>query len=870
VKFTLPTIANGKVYVGAQYALSVYGAGVFLATPVISPNGGIFTNSVLVTITDATPGTTIYYTIDGTPPSTSSILYTGPFTLTNSVAVQAVAVKPGTVNSGVASAGFINSTSIGNGNGLLGEYWSSSITGGSPPNPFPGSPTLTRVDPTINFDWGGGSPDASISSDLFTARWTGSIQPQFSEVYTFTTTSDDGIRVYLWVNGQRVAVVDSWVDQAPTDHSGIISLVAGQRYNIEVDYYENGGGAVAKLYWSSPSTPKAIVPMTQLYPIATPPPGVVITSPGNGASYVATATVTISANAASQYNNLAEVDFYANNSLLGFVSAAPYTLTASGLSQGSYNLTAVAIDRTGLAATSAPVNITVSGGTGQPYGLAARLAVAPFLNMPPSINGAVPGLLSQTGVFTNTPTMNPLNALIPYDVNVPLWSDGAIKTRWMSVPNTGAPYTPDEQVGFAPTGEWSFPSGTIFVKHFDLTTDYSNPNGPKRRLETRLLVRDPNGAVYGVTYKWRADNSDADLLTTSLNEPITITNADHSTWTQTWYYPSPADCLTCHTPAANYVLGVKTRQLNKPYTYGSGVTDNQLRTLNHVGLFNPAFSESSIATYAHLSALTNESASLEERARSYLDANCAQCHRPGGTGVTFDARYDTPLTNQNIINALLLKGDLGIDNARVVVPQDIWRSILYARMNTTNSAVKMPTLARNLIDTTAVQVIGDWINSLPGTPALAPPTMIPAGGSFNGSVLVTLQHTNSNAILYFTLDNSVPNTNSLLYTAPFLLTNSAVVNANAFATGFINSIAANGTFTILPGISFVGQGSLSNGQFTVQISGTPNKTYVLQGSIDLVNWVGVNTNVPAATPFELVDPQAGQYRYRFYRAVQQP
>ncbi|MDB6018213.1 MAG: hypothetical protein JWR19_2702 [Pedosphaera sp.] len=330
-----------------------------------------------------------------------------------------------------------------------------------------------------------------------------------------------------------------------------------------------------------------------------------------------------------------------------------------------------------------------------------------------SANASMPALLSQTGAFANVGALTPAAGLVPYDVNSALWSDGASKRRWIAVPNNA-----NQQINFSPTGEWTFPVGTVLVKHFELGTDDTNPN-IRKRLETRLEVLDSNGGVYGVTYKWRADNSDADLLPGSLSEDIPIATGS-GTRIQTWYYPSQQDCLTCHTPIANYVLGVKTRQQNGNFTYPStGRTDNQLRTWNHIGLFNPPLNEASISTYSNLVSVTNASAPLEARVRSYLDANCAQCHRPNGVSAYFDARYDTTLGSQGIVNGALVN-TMGIAGAKVVLPGDVSRSMMYQRMNSTG-ADKMPPLARNLVDAQAVSVLSDWINSLPPTQNLPSP-----------------------------------------------------------------------------------------------------------------------------------------------------
>jgi hypothetical protein len=260
VKFSTPTIANGKVYVGAEYAFSVFGLGTFLPAPIITPDSATFTNSISVTITDSAPGTILYYTLDATTPTTNSILYTGPLVITNSTVIQARAFKSGAVSSDVAMAAFLSYAPAGSGTGLLGAYYSDQLM------TFTNPPTLLRTDAVVNFNWGQGSPDPSISTSNFTVRWTGSVQAQWTEPYTFYTTTDDGVR--LWVNG--LLLIDQWHGQSGLEWSNTLPLAAGQTYPLTMEYFQGQGTAEAMLSWSSPSTFQTIIPQTQLYPAFTP------------------------------------------------------------------------------------------------------------------------------------------------------------------------------------------------------------------------------------------------------------------------------------------------------------------------------------------------------------------------------------------------------------------------------------------------------------------------------------------------------------------------------------------------------------------------------------------------------------------------
>ena len=407
--------------------------------------------------------------------------------------------------------------------------------------------------------------------------------------------------------------------------------------------------------------------------------------------------------------------------------------------------------------------------------------------MPETDQVAAPRLLSQTGAFQNTRDLTPADSLIPYDINVAFYSDGASKLRWLSVPYETHSAS---KVTFAPAGDWRFPHGTVFVKHFEMATDETHPE-QKRRLETRLLVCDAKGVVYGATYKWRADNSDADLLESNLTEVLRIRTAT-GIRTQAWYYPSRQDCRTCHSTTAGNVLGLKTRQLNRDFSFPGGVVDNELRAWNHAGLFEPELKEADLQSYPRLARVDDPARSIEDRARSYLDANCAYCHRPGGTVAYFDARYDTPLERQNLINGPVLINE-GIDKPHVISPNDVWRSVALLRISSIEG-LKMPPLAHETIDRHGVELLREWIGSLPGPKVISPPEFSLSGGRFRGPVEVVLRHPENGVSIRYTIDGSVPNSSDPLYERPIKLSEPTTLRARAFKSGLTKSITVQETY----------------------------------------------------------------------------
>lgn len=341
-----------------------------------------------------------------------------------------------------------------------------------------------------------------------------------------------------------------------------------------------------------------------------------------------------------------------------------------------------------------------------------------------------PRTLSASGLFRSVAGHRMEPGLIPYSVNAPLWSDGARKERWIALPAGTA-------IDFTTSRGWNFPDGTVLVKSFALDTDAG-----RRWIETRFLTRQ-DGEWAGYSYAWNDAQTEGTLVDAGGAE---------RDWTiggrrQTWRFPSRAECMVCHSRAANFVLGLSELQMNRDHDY-DGVRAPQLEVLESLGLLRVDWAKEAVeglkreakeigrdvaayvrerrgptpdrsalldrppGAYRRLADPSDPREELERRARSYLHANCAHCHvEAGGGNAQMELELTTPREGMRVVDVPPLHPLEGLRDARLVAPGHPERSTLLARLARRGPG-QMPPLATSVADAEAVELLRAWIQSL--------------------------------------------------------------------------------------------------------------------------------------------------------------
>jgi uncharacterized repeat protein (TIGR03806 family) len=306
------------------------------------------------------------------------------------------------------------------------------------------------------------------------------------------------------------------------------------------------------------------------------------------------------------------------------------------------------------------------------------------------------------------PTRRP-NGGVPFDLTTPLFSDYALKDRFVFVP-------PGQQAQYSDSAVFSFPVGTIIAKSFRFAHDLRDPGAGDDLIETRLLIRRAEGWA-GMAYVWNEARTEATLALGGGAVPVEWIHGDGSVRSTTYQIPNTGQCLRCHSSSTDGAvpIGPTARMLNKGFDYGGGA-ENQLVHWTTLGLLAGAPADPASAPRLPV---WNDPAdgTLELRARAYLESNCAHCHRPGGaarqSGLYLEAAR--PLSSsyglcKGPVSAGPGAGGLAYD----LVPGDPLASILVFRMARSEAQIKMPELSRSVVHEEGVALVSDWIASLPG------------------------------------------------------------------------------------------------------------------------------------------------------------
>lgn len=341
----------------------------------------------------------------------------------------------------------------------------------------------------------------------------------------------------------------------------------------------------------------------------------------------------------------------------------------------------------------------------------------------PPVNAAAitserpPQTLAEYRFFRDAGARMPNARVTAYDLNTPLYSDGALKYRYLYVP-------PGQQAQYRDEGVFEFPVGTVLIKTFAFAADMRRPTENVRFLETRLLIRRPEGWV-AYPYVWNEAQTEARLSPIGANVPVSFTNEDGQAFALDWAVPNRNQCKGCHDLAGEFEpIGPTARNLNREIAetivvsgdgrsdnaLGQTVQSNQLENWTGAGLLSGAPRADTAPRVPR--AFDPSSGSLELRARAYLDVNCAHCHNPQGPAHTsgLDLRWTQHEPSAWGVGKRPVaagRGSAGFEFA--IDPGHPERSILLYRMRSTDPGVMMPETGRQLVDERGAALIEDWI-----------------------------------------------------------------------------------------------------------------------------------------------------------------
>ncbi|MEP4078665.1 PQQ-dependent sugar dehydrogenase [Haloferula sp.] len=317
-------------------------------------------------------------------------------------------------------------------------------------------------------------------------------------------------------------------------------------------------------------------------------------------------------------------------------------------------------------------------------------------------DGSVPATLSATGAFSDLATLTPSHGILPYDLNLRFWSDHATKTRFFAFQDDAS------QITYSRDGIWGFPTGSVWVKHFDMDLNRDSPGTNIKRLETRFLVKTEDD-FYALTYRWNEAGTDADLVDANGEDlELTIQEGGQNI-TQNWRFPSRGECRACHTEDNGVMVGFNTRQLNRPGTL-NGSSGNYLELLAEAGYTTPLDDVHENLPKYHQP--DDISVNIEDRVRSYLAVNCAYCHYEGNIAVPSSWYADPTLTlDETMMLHGVAQGASSIVDPtdRMIIPGSTLKSIILNRAAETNGYSRMPPLATTVIDQEGVDLLTDWI-----------------------------------------------------------------------------------------------------------------------------------------------------------------